>query len=446
MNTGFVPVCVSLCACAAFFSPVGASEKSPRPKPRMSFIENGDIRLGVDLNLGGAITWLSRTGGENIVNSWDLGRQIQMSCYSGPVPFVAGDKRPAKHWEHLGWNPIQAGDDFGHGSRTLEHRNDGRSLHTVCTPMQWPLDNVPADCAFETWLELDGIAVKMRCLIRNARPDKTQYPARRQEMPAVYLNAPFHRVVSYTGPEPFTGAPVSEIPRPSPNPSAWSNWRATERWSALVDDEGWGLGLWNPSCVEFGGGFAGKVGPNEPRSAGTGYVTAQSVEILDHNIDWGYRCELILGTVAQIRARATAAGRPTASSWHFNRDRQGWHYVNARDDGWPIKGSLRVRMEADDPQMVGPATCLEAERFSGAVIEAAFVTRQQDAELFWFRHDGTFASARFPITGDGRMRRHEIRLAGLPEWRGGIARLRFDPVPSGAVGERVDVKSIALER
>ena len=27
--------------------------------PRMSYIENGDIRLGVDLNLGGAITYLA---------------------------------------------------------------------------------------------------------------------------------------------------------------------------------------------------------------------------------------------------------------------------------------------------------------------------------------------------------------------------------------------------
>src|SRR5437660_1645011 len=117
-----------------------ASEKSPHPEPRMSFIENDAVRLGVDLNLGGAITWLSQSRGENIVNNWDLGRQIQMSHYSGPAPFSVGDKKPPKHWEHIGWNPIQAGDDFGHGSRVTEHRNDGRSLYTKCVPMQWPLD------------------------------------------------------------------------------------------------------------------------------------------------------------------------------------------------------------------------------------------------------------------------------------------------------------------
>jgi len=445
MKTGIVHVRVSLCAFAAIFSLAGASEKSPRPEPRMSFIENGSVRLGVDLNLGGAITWLSKSGGENIVNSWDLGRQIQMSIYSGPVPFAVGGKKPAKHWEHLGWNPIQAGDDFGHGSRTLEHTNDGRRMHTVCTPMQWPLDNVPAECVFETWLELDGSAVKMRCRVRNSRADTRQYPARPQEMPAVYLNAPFHRVVSYTGPRPFTGDAIREIPRPAVNPHAWSNWRATERWSALVNDQGWGLGLWNPSCLDFGGGFAGKTGPNDARSAGTGFVTAQSVEILDHNIEFEYRCELILGTVDEIRARVVAGGAPAPPSWRFDQDRQGWHYVNARDEGWPIRKMIRVHLEADDPQLVSPSICVNAEEFSRMQIEAAFRTRHQSAEIFWTGFDGIISSLEFPIEGDGRMRRHEIRLTDSPSWRGVIVRLRFDPVPAGAAEERVDVKEIALE-
>ncbi|HEY2573465.1 MAG TPA: hypothetical protein VGH65_05320 [Verrucomicrobiaceae bacterium] len=412
----------------------------------MSFIENGVIRLGIDLNLGGAITWLSRSGGENIVNSWDLGRQIQMSHYSGPVPFSVGENRPEKHWAHLGWNPIQAGDDYGHGSRTVEHQNDSRSLHTVCAPMQWPLDDVPAECVFETWLELDGPVVQMRCRMRNDRSDAKQYLARGQEMPAVYLNAPFHKVLSYTGARPFTNDAVSEIPRQASNPNAWSNWLATERWSALVNDEGWGLGLWNPSCIQFGGGFAGKAGPNNPRSSGTGYITAQSVEILDHNIEFEYHCELILGTVAEIRSRVLGHGRAPPPAWHFDHDRQGWHYVNATDEGWPIKDMLRVRLEENDPQVVGPAICINAGDFSKVMIDAAFITRHQTAEFFWFRHDGTFASLRFPITGDGQMRRHEIRLADSPDWRGVVVRLRFDPVPDGALGEQVEVKSIALER
>ena len=45
---------------------------------------------------------------------------MQMSHYSGPWPFVVGDKKPNPGWAGLGWNPIQTGDcrsdDPKHGS------------------------------------------------------------------------------------------------------------------------------------------------------------------------------------------------------------------------------------------------------------------------------------------------------------------------------------------
>src|SRR5688572_32574748 len=48
--------------------------------PRMSFISNEHIKLGVDLALGGGITHLSPADqpDRNLVNSYDLGRQVQM--------------------------------------------------------------------------------------------------------------------------------------------------------------------------------------------------------------------------------------------------------------------------------------------------------------------------------------------------------------------------------
>jgi hypothetical protein len=90
--------------------------KAAPHEPRMSWLDNGEIRLGVDLAIGGAITWISKSGeARNVINSADWGRQVQMSYYSGPVPFVVGEKRPSKFWEGLGWNPIQAGDDRVNG-------------------------------------------------------------------------------------------------------------------------------------------------------------------------------------------------------------------------------------------------------------------------------------------------------------------------------------------
>src|SRR4051812_14331843 len=109
-----------------------------RAETHMSWLENENLKVGGDLDLGGAITWLSKARtDENVINSFDWGRQVQMSFYSGPVPFIAGEKRPAAVWAGLGWNPIQVGDCFGNRARILESRNDGQELYVKCVPMQW---------------------------------------------------------------------------------------------------------------------------------------------------------------------------------------------------------------------------------------------------------------------------------------------------------------------
>ena len=121
------------------------------PEPRMTFLDNGKVCIGMDLSLGGAVTFISsREHPSNIINSADLGRQIQMSHYSGPKPFELPGKKPHSNWVQIGWNPIQSGDCYLNPSKVLEHRNDGRELYIKCLPMQWPLDNVPGECVFET--------------------------------------------------------------------------------------------------------------------------------------------------------------------------------------------------------------------------------------------------------------------------------------------------------
>ena len=41
------------------------------------YAENESIKLGVNLALGGAITYLAAQGGKNLINSYDWGRQVQ---------------------------------------------------------------------------------------------------------------------------------------------------------------------------------------------------------------------------------------------------------------------------------------------------------------------------------------------------------------------------------
>lgn len=421
---------------------------APLQAERMSWLENDRLRLGVDLDRGGAITFLaSAKDGANVINNFDLGRQVQLSFFAGPVPFQANGQQPAPQWRHIGWNPIQTGDDFRNASRVLTHENDGRQIHLTCEPLQWPLNQVPGECVFDSWLELEDTVVKARARLTNARPDRTQYPARLQELPAVYANAAFPRVISYTGSRPFTGDAVLPLPKPQ-GKHPWSFWTGTEGWAALLNDADWGLGLVTPGRVHFTGGFAGQPGPNDTHSNSTGYLAGQGEEILDHNIIYEFRYELVLGSLAEIRARA-AVWRPQGPPvWAFERDRQGWHFRNAADTGWPIAHFLDVRWERDDPQLLSPLTFWQAEDAPYLILEAAFHTAQKQAAVMWQAlGESSFppsAALSFPIAGDGEFHRQVIRLADHPAYHGSMLRLRLDPVDRAEPGAWLRLKQVRL--
>jgi hypothetical protein len=437
---------------AANAIPATGQEHAVRHSAKMSFLDNGVIRLGVDLNRGGAITYLSRSGIEqNLVNSYDCGRQIQMSYYSGPVPFAIAGKQPKPEWRFIGWNPIQVGDAFGNASKLLEQSNDTKQVYVKCIPLHWPLENVAGECMYECWFTLDGCAVHARCRMVNHRPDHTLYPARHQEYPALYTNGPWHRLMTYTGDQPFTGGKLSWIEKQAGEPGPWSRWTATESWAALVNDDSFGLGIWIPQYCDFGGGFAGKPGKGGPFDNPTGYISPSPMEIIDWNIEHSYRYDLIVGDLKAIRKYVYNHARsPNPPSYTFEKDRQGWHYVHATDTGWPIRGELNVLMEQDDPQLRGPIGFWQAADAGTLVIRAASHTRGSNACLFWKNlGDKEFSenkSLGFPLNSDGGYHTYRVKLTENRAWRGPIVQLRFDPVGTGGKGEWIRIKSMAFEK
>lgn len=437
----------------AFATDVPLVPPSRNHTPRMSFIENRSIRLGVDLNLGGAITYLApATNRElNVINSHDWGRQVQLSYYSGPSPFHPPGTVISTNWQSLGWNPIQSGDCFGFKSTVLKHSNTGHRLYTKLVPMQWPMQNVPGECECEVWLQLDGPVVKARCRLTNHRSDHTQYTGRSQELPAVYVNAPFHRLMTYRGGQPFTGGALSQVEARLDLDKHWAYWLATENWAAQVNDAGWGLGVWNPAAVQFCGGFYKQPGVGGPLDDPTGYIAPLRTEILDHNVIYDYRYELILGSLEEIRAHVyRRAAKPAPPAFRFQHDRQGWHYLGAADTGWPIRGELDVRLNGVTLQLISPHLFTLAEDAPKLVLEAAFINLSTNAVVFWRPLDGKeFSSEQsqpFAIVPDGKFRRYEINLASSAGWRGAIARLRLDFDPAGRKDARARLKVVALAK
>jgi hypothetical protein len=410
----------------------------------MSWLDNGRLRLGIDLSLGGSITWLAevRTG-QNMINSYDRGRQIQMSFYSGPVPFVPQGATVSPHWKSLGWNPIQSGDCHAHRSRVVEHRNDGQTLYVRCVPMQWPLNNVPGECEFECWFRLDGATVQARSRLTNRREDRTQYAGRLQELPAVYTNGPWYKLVSYLGDKPFTAAATTVlVDRDDGKGRPWRQFYSPEHWAALLDKDDRGLGVYLPDACEFHGGFAGKKGAGGSKDNPNGYMTPRHVEILDHNITYTYEYTLIVGALKEIRDYVySRQSKDALPEWRFTADRQHWHYRNTTDDGWPVRDGLVVTSGPRDAALVSPKTFWRAERAPKLYVRAAFETDAASAVIAVQRFDSVDAGdwpawgenkrpksdpaihIPFNIQGDGKTRTLEIDLSANKDYHGAMTRL-----------------------
>ncbi len=448
-------------SCASLLAPTSSCARR-FDYSQMKYIDNGTIRLGVNLKLGGAITYVadSKTG-NNIVNNWDWGRQIQMSFFADPRPYVEGGKKPSKHWAHIGWNPIQAGDAHGHGSKVVDFRKDETSLYVKCVPMQWPLDNVPGECTYECWIELAQNTVQVRCRLDNARSDQTQYRGRHQELPAVYTNGEYYRLMTYQGDRPFTGDEVRRITKKTEPGFPWKYWLATENWAALVNDDGWGLGIYKPDCFLFIGGFAGREGKGGTHDSPTGYIAPLHTEILDHNITYDYNYTLIVGNIDDIRGYAVEHGRSEKlPDWRFGKNRQHWHYSIVAgsgkgwptDAGWPIEGYVQLDQVKGGTMAISPPTLWKADDAPVVYVNAAYKTQQKKGRIAWTNyspdnHNLRFnaeKSVEFDIIGDGRFRTYAVSLAAAPRYGGALTYLMFQPVPKGEEGAWVKIKRIWL--
>ena len=435
---------------AAFITTATAAPP-PLPAPKMTFLDNGEVKIGMDLSLGGAVTYISsKTHPANIINSADLGRQIQMSHYSGPWPFEVGDRKPRKEWAGLGWNPIQTGDCFNNPSKVLEHRNDGRELYIKCIPMQWPLSNVPGDCVFETWTTLNGPVIQMRYRSTNHREDTKNYGPCPQELPAVYTISKLSRLMSYTGEKPFTGDALTHVTNNWRSGWPWTRFLGTERWAALVNDKSWGLGVFKEDGGEFHGGVYGDGRSDDPKDGSTSYVAPIHRENFDHNITYEHRTTFVVGTLEEIRSRCNAMASRTLPAWHFDRDRQHWTLRNGTDAGFPLNKEWRIKVGAAKPHLERDTQFWRAEAAPTLVLKLAHAGEIPAIRVFWRRlDDANFddkKSAILPLNPDAKSHSYQLKLADSPEYRGLITALAIETVDQPPSGTELIIQSIELQR
>lgn len=115
-------------ACSA-----AAAAPAKRSTNDFVFIDNGELRLGVEKSSGAGIAYLALSAtGENVINHWDRGRLVQQSYY-GATDGSFWNKQP---WR---WNPVQGGGWRHEPAQVLELKPEKSSP----TRRRWPSTGPP---------------------------------------------------------------------------------------------------------------------------------------------------------------------------------------------------------------------------------------------------------------------------------------------------------------
>ena len=268
-------------------------------------MNNGILTLKLDLTRGGAISYISVSGSDrNLVNIADEGRYIQQSYYAGKRLDRKADGQ-SPNWSPWSWNPIQVGDAYRNRAQILSFQKNKNELYVKCIPMLWDMNNRPAEAEMEQWTRLEGNVLKVRNRLTCHRTD-TLYGEgilSDQELPAVYPVSALNNLYTYTGSLPFTTDKMNQLEVIKLSSGFWGRYKnVSEHWMAFVDDNLWGMGIYNPKCTNFLAGMAGFPG-KEADDGSTSYIAPVKKEVLNMNSVYEYEYYIIIGTIEEIRGK-----------------------------------------------------------------------------------------------------------------------------------------------
>jgi hypothetical protein len=402
------------------------------------YLDNGQIKVGVDYKYGGAITFLSSSTGPNLVNNFDHGRQAQIAAYDGPVPYLPDGVEYVPQWSGIGYNPIQAGDAYGNKSQVVAFERRNNLIYVKTIGKQFALKNKDGETYIEHWLRLSGNSVKVHARVTMFRTDdKTQYLARDQEFPCIYLNADYRNIWGYRGSKPFTNDALSQ----QGPPMDFENIDITEQWMAATDNNGFGAALYVPGNYLWRKGYFGSDYAGNEFSNDASYIGATWFHQFDHNssVEWDY--EFVVGNINDMRSYIYSQANPTKGpNYRFDTDRKGWFFFEAHDSGWPIQGKLDVKLQnGKQNQVKSPAAFWRGKDIKKIYVRASFQTKNSKFRFFWRRWDdyeflpmdSRFYD--FAIQNDNQFRTYELDMTNRSGWtEGDIRQILLQPVQDGS--------------
>jgi hypothetical protein len=271
-----------------------------------AFLENSTLKIGVNAgSYGGAIVWFSGSDGANLVNTFDKGREIQQSFYAGDS-ITAANQSPT--WSPWSWNPIMVGDYAGNVSPVLALNKSAGQIYVKTQPLLWDRNNQLSQSHMEQWISLhptmpNVVTVDCRFTCFRDANDAWGAPAMRdQELPALYFVSTLNTIKAYTGNAPWTNGELATIPNsPSSGTFPWSYYDPTEPWTACVDANGSGVGVYTPIATGFLAGKYGDGVTTNPFDVSTMYVAPLGQYAFEADTVFSYRFYLILDNLPAIR-------------------------------------------------------------------------------------------------------------------------------------------------
>ena len=288
------------------------SDREFPEEEREIYISDENIKLGADLAIGGALTYLERvsylaedgvrysideivdendnvyigvnankkakkelSSSVNLLNIWDLGRQFQQSYYAdiGGTPTdpngANGYQRAycntAGNGYYWGYNPVQGGDCAYNPSQIIDYSMSENVIYVKNRPMDWPKGDqgkgfggtVLGGVTTNSYMESTYTIQKGMVFVENSFIDWTGFTELEEtnlcsnELPAAYIAHPLRNYVCYIGDSTWTNDEVTV----KNDLGYWGDsnidTKHLEDWFALVNDEMFGVGIYVPNMTHF---------------------------------------------------------------------------------------------------------------------------------------------------------------------------------------------------
>ena len=260
---------------------------------RYCYLDNGKIKVGVDLATGGCVHFVGKSGSDvNLINYKDNGRYIQQSIYGEADGSIWG----GKDWA---WNPIQGGGCGVVGnpkSKVIEKRITDNEIYARTVPTHWATGEPVDDINFVEYISLDEGAIHIRYKVENI--GTVNHKPNRSELPAVFMDYNYGKMVFYHGDKPWTGDELKYFD-PKQNNTRFEGLQ--EHWVAFLNDSGTGIGVYFPetddvTCYRKGDGT--KTGP---KGSDCSYFAPVKPLAATSGLKYEYNIYITLGDISTIR-------------------------------------------------------------------------------------------------------------------------------------------------